>query len=529
MNRIFLFLMLLAFNLESKPIYVSAKLGNDQYSGENPKEALKSLQRAADLTEPGDTVYVMEGEYRSQDAQAVLKISVSGTEQKWIVYKNYQHHKPIIFSSQLAAILLIKVAYIAVDGFEITADPLSESKLKMTSKPADYTNKMSGILIERSFNADLSCHHIRIHNNEIHGCFGGGIFLHNTDYIHILYNKIYDNGHYSSSNNSGIRIIQAQEYDHLDIYHNQIIGNYIYNQRRFHIEEAADVECDRQVNGSGICLQNFTNHSKMVSGNEKRSKTLITNNIIYNNGGIGLFLNYINYVDAVNNTFYKNNLSKDIRCGEVFIRAASHCNVFNNIIYSNPSEPGSQYSSVAEVYFKNNMYYNYSRFDEGENDMIGDPGFVNVEINNSLPDFHLKEKSAAIDVGLNEIFTATDFDGNPRKKGDNIDLGAFEYMRYVNPKDPKRKMSIDEKTIKLFWTSFYNANAKHYTIYNHRGRGFSCRLYDAKGLEIKNFYRDISDDSLLEIDLNHLENGLYYLVCFTSKEVHYNRFIIREP
>ena len=55
----------------------------------------KTIQAAADLTTPGDTVFVMNGVYTNDCSTcAVAELTRSGTSSAYIVYMNYPGHRP---------------------------------------------------------------------------------------------------------------------------------------------------------------------------------------------------------------------------------------------------------------------------------------------------------------------------------------------------------------------------------------------------------------------------------------------------
>jgi hypothetical protein len=78
--------------------YVSSILGSDNNAGTTATAPLASLQAAADLVHPGDTVLVMNGTY-TNGGNDVLTISTSGTAGAPIIFEAAPGATPIIDSS----------------------------------------------------------------------------------------------------------------------------------------------------------------------------------------------------------------------------------------------------------------------------------------------------------------------------------------------------------------------------------------------------------------------------------------------
>src|SRR6188474_629451 len=79
--------------------YYVATSGSDGSSGTTETQAFATLQRAANVTQPGDTVYVMAGTYSNAQPgyTAVVRITRSGTPDKPIRYLAYPGHRPLIW------------------------------------------------------------------------------------------------------------------------------------------------------------------------------------------------------------------------------------------------------------------------------------------------------------------------------------------------------------------------------------------------------------------------------------------------
>ena len=78
--------------------YVNAATGYNSNTGRSVEKAFKTLQKAADKTIAGDTVFVTNGTYLKDYSYSsdVVVESSSGTPEKWIVWMNHPGHQPLI-------------------------------------------------------------------------------------------------------------------------------------------------------------------------------------------------------------------------------------------------------------------------------------------------------------------------------------------------------------------------------------------------------------------------------------------------
>ena len=119
---LFAFLFLLLFNniLSAQVLYVT---GNGAYSndGKTIQTAFRTLQRAADAVQAGETVWIGDGEYTSSDTSnggAVLSIKTSGKPNAWITWKAMKGTKPIIRPIGWCGIE-VSGAYHVIDGLSV--------------------------------------------------------------------------------------------------------------------------------------------------------------------------------------------------------------------------------------------------------------------------------------------------------------------------------------------------------------------------------------------------------------------------
>lgn len=86
----------------------------------------KTIQHAADLVNPGDTVVVQDGIY-SGNSENLVTIKRSGTADAWITFRSENKWGAILDGSHLehSCVSFGQVSYIIVEGFEIRNAPWS--------------------------------------------------------------------------------------------------------------------------------------------------------------------------------------------------------------------------------------------------------------------------------------------------------------------------------------------------------------------------------------------------------------------
>jgi parallel beta-helix repeat protein len=408
----------------AKTYYVSAN-GSDRNSGLSDKLPFATIQKAANLTQPGDTVYVMNGTY-TQPAGSngnVLTVNKSGTANAWITYKAYPGHKPKIESKGWHGIEVQGAAYIVIDGFDLKGNNDNMSYEQAWAERNNLNNPLTsgnGIgIVAKNGNP----HHVTVRNNTVSKFGGGGIYTTGADYITIEDNTVHSNAWYSSYGNSGISILGGWNSDQNTGYKFIIRDNMVYgNQELIPWATAGKV-----TDGNGIAIDTTRNQDSYGSNTGAqgiyRGRTLIENNIVTGNGGRGIHTFLSDHIDIINNTTYKNSFHPDIDGGEVTTVDSSDVKVLNNIIYATDGRPANTIWNSTNVLYDYNLVFNSTQFTgSGTHNMMGrDPLFTNP----AAGDFSLKDGSPAVDVGM-AVGTKTDFYEHQRPQGGGIDLGAVE-------------------------------------------------------------------------------------------------------
>ncbi|WP_373530162.1 choice-of-anchor D domain-containing protein [Nostoc sp.] len=403
--------------------YVSGT-GNDQSNGLNQGEAFRTLQKAADLVQAGDTVYVMNGTYTSPYATILGINNKQGRADAPITFTALSGHTPILEAHKNIwnAISIKGSSYLVIEGLtlvgardEITLEYALEQKLNL-SNSATSGNGISVGIANIAGNQEIHSHHITIRNNNVSKFPGAGIGAGKADYITIEKNIVSGNAWYSPFGNQGISLGQLWNSDNNVTDYKVIIrGNTSFdNKSLVPWEKVGEI-----TEGHGIMLDTSYFEDVAYTG-----KTLISNNVIYKNGGAAIqIFKGENPVDIVNNTTYQN--SQVIPTGEIFLNSAKNVRVYNNIMYASAGNETNSIVNSSNYSFNNNLAYNGAFKTTGSGNILNkDPLFVNA----ANGDFRLKPESAAIDAGSSAFNGITK---NLPKDGDGngsvlIDIGAYE-------------------------------------------------------------------------------------------------------
>ncbi|UEG52180.1 right-handed parallel beta-helix repeat-containing protein [Mucilaginibacter daejeonensis] len=421
----------------AKSIYVSSSNGNDKYDGSSTGRAKKTLQKAADMTSPGDTVFVMQGTYTNDCSVCnVVNITRSGKKDRYITYINYPGQHPVIRFNGWAGISLTKgVSYVRVEGMEVVGYNAKLTLANALKQPQSCANKKgeidpryngNGIVIE-SYKRKRS-HHIAIVRNTVHDCGGGGIGASQCDYINVEENVVYNNSLYSLFGTSGIAFYQFYNYDTAPGYHNVIRRNKCYNNRSL----VPWIKMCKIYDGNGIIIDDFRNKQNGSKQGDYKSRTLIENNICWFNGGTGIHAFQSDHVDIINNTAYCNSRSPEFNPGQILTGVSNDVRIVNNILVAdNASVINSNYQNTRLIY-ENNLHYNVTDPSKAVINVTSgscingkDPGFVNAS--NSLnANFDIKKSSPCVGKGHPRMYSTTDFTGAERSKTSTASIGAFE-------------------------------------------------------------------------------------------------------
>ena len=422
--------------------------GNDNNDGKTEKTAFRTLQKAADLVQPGDVVYIGNGIYTKNDISnnsAVLLIKRSGKPDAWITWKAIPGHKPEIHPTGWAGIT-VESSYHILDGLNVIG---KNDSIALIHAIADSQNEKpnpafntNGIFINgRNSKPDEKPHHVIVRNCTVAKCPGGGITGIEMDYLTVEDCRVFNNAWFMRYGGSGITTLNNWAFDNAPGYHVIIQRNFVWNNKCF----VPWGKIGKLSDGNGILLdvtnqdgQNVTNPNNdavvvetqtSVSANKPKrpiwkNRALIANNVSAYNGGSGIHTFRTSHVDIINNKTYWNGTSVDYQ--ELFPNRSNDIVILNNIIVPRPGGKVTSDNRNTDIRWDYNIYPIEQNVFKGPHDIVADPLFINAQLDLSISDFRLKKGSPALHTGTDEVAQSTDILGKKRPKGARRDRGAFE-------------------------------------------------------------------------------------------------------
>jgi hypothetical protein len=479
----------------SAPSYYVSATGDDKADGRSPATAFATPQRAADVATAGDVVMIMNGLYKNATAAdpsnvpreiidnvrwrpwrmpkagTTLEIRSQGKPAEWVVFRNYPGHSPVLYNDGTGWQVIkvdVPAAYVEIRGLEIKGNA---SINKLADAEADYAiERKDGAMYHgaASFNSngitvdnragvdnrvggegDTRVHHLRIINNEIYDNSGAGATIMAAEYITFEGNRSYNNCHFMRYAASGLGTLYPWNWDRgtgHKIFH---IGNIVYGNR-------TDVKAgivyldvkgvpkprsvtDDYTDGNGIIVD--TNRNSAVTGFVKFGpyigRTLVQNNLVFNNGGSGIHTVDADHVDIFYNTAYLNSASTKQDYSQIYTHSSEDVRISHNILVApvanvatgeKPEPVNRNTGKNKNVTFDHNLYFGGNIAPTmGQGDRIGDPLFINGSRDPNTADFRLSPNSPARGAGVQSALTVPLINraDEPRSVKSAPNLGAY--------------------------------------------------------------------------------------------------------
>lgn len=497
---VLLFLITGYFNASAKGIYVSVN-GKDSNKGNHWFVPLKTIQKAYDQAQPGDTLYLMNGSY-SSNSEATLNITKGGKPDHWIVIKNYLKHRPLILSGSQYAVKIKSAGYISFEGLEFMQDTLKFKNPGVV---------IEGIRAEGIY--EDPCSHIKISDCHFSKFTGSALHFNYFDHVVLGYSKFYKNAAHSDAK-ATIYFRHYLQTDDQQSFHLTILSN------------VAQANGTETVNNNSTCNPVLYIDYNQSDFTQKQKSILISNNIWYVNGGGGMILSNVTGAYVVNNTLYKNAELAHCRLPEIRFERSSYNMILNNIMFTSSAKPANEIINSLETRFRNNLYYNYSSIDQGENDLIAHPEFELIDQQENLYNFRLQASSPAINAGTDEFLLDQDYEGHSRKNDLHVDIGALEFKNRILPSLKNLAAGPQSKGLASSWTSLYLKDQLSYTLWNQQGRDFVISVFDQFGSVIYTEIVQALNQQAFELDFSRYGPGLYGIIASDGINVHKDRIYI---
>jgi len=432
--------------------YVSVN-GSDAHDGRTEQTAFATPQKAIEAAQPGDVILVMNGIYAraaaTPEKTPVAKFVRPGTPAGWITLKNYPGHQPVLSSHGQPAIEITqtrkgspeelqKLSYLELRGLRVrgNGDTARERYPAELGKFTPNTDSQGIVINGRTtpFNRPRTpgeiVHHLRLADNVVEFCTADGIYIEYCDWLFVENNRI-DNNCWTTTGYapSGFALMGYANFDAQDnVYKILLSGNRASGNRLTQMNHLwGAVPKTKFYNGNGFLLD--ANADKPVT---YVGRTLLQNNLAYNNGAGGIQLWGSHRLDIVNNTVAYNGTV--IPWGQIGFEYCRDVRFINNIVVAPAGLPldtwflGRADERTAGIVRVNNLYWGGAHPNvPGIADVVADPLFINPGTDAATADFRLKPASPARQPGRWEAFTPiTDIDGKLRPTRGAPALGAYQ-------------------------------------------------------------------------------------------------------
>ncbi|MFW6695716.1 right-handed parallel beta-helix repeat-containing protein [Streptomyces sp. MAR4 CNX-425] len=406
--------------------YYVSENGSDSNAGTSPDAPLRTIQKAADRTEPGDTVSIMNGTYTEPyKGGDVLNITRSGQAGAPITYRAHPGHDPVIHPvTGWNGIGINGAAHIVIKDLEIKGNSanLNLADAERLADPKDPTYNTNCIWAQPD-SSGAEPHHIDVVGNTVHHCPGLGIGARDVDHMTIDRNHVHSTSWYTVYATSGISILEALDSGGAggDTYKIRITNNVVHDNETMVKWEA----CNCYSDGNGIIVD--TLKDKPGGGPAYQGRVLVANNLSFDNGGSGIHSFKSQHVDIVHNTAYHNSRSSRMESyANIFAAKSEDVRILNNVSYARSGENTNPAHENVDVTYDYNVYFGGKEPEvQGENDVIADPKLVDPGTGPDA-DFRLQEGSPAIGTGTSFPAVTTDITGAPRDP-EAPDRGAYVY------------------------------------------------------------------------------------------------------
>ncbi|MFE1232809.1 sigma-70 family RNA polymerase sigma factor [Streptomyces sp. NPDC058745] len=412
------------------PTYFVSAAGNDSNRGTSAGSPFRTIQKAADLAEPGDVVAVMNGTYSEpRKGSNVLTVKRSGRPGAPITFTAYTGHRPVIHpKTAWNGISVHGASHVVIKDLEVKGNnaALSLADAERSSSKTDPTFNTNCISVEKNRESGAFPHHVEVLGNHVHGCAGGGISAIEADHVTIAGNHVHSNAWFTVYGTSGISILTPRDVGGGDprTYKIRITGNRVHDNET----QVKWEGCRCYSDGNGIIVDT-TKGDRKKGRPAYNGRVLVSGNVSYDNGGSGIHAYKSQHVDIVHNTAYLNGRSTRMktRYANIFANDSADVRLLNNIAYGRPGQATNSKSRNTDVTYDYNIYYGGKAPEvKGAHDIVTDPEFT-APGKSADADFRLAKGSPAIASGTPLGAMTSYFSGASPKGRGAPDRGAYSF------------------------------------------------------------------------------------------------------
>ena len=271
-------------------LYVATN-GNDDNSGRTTNDPLRTIQRAANIAQPGDTIYIRAGTYPIQ-----TQFTRSGTSNQPITWTSYPGETAILDGSNQTPATSQHRVWVSNARHNVFAN------LEIRNSPRE------GIIVQDAH--DNLFTHLHIHSNHYSGILNMRSDRNTYQYIttHNNYDRHNPDGRIGDdADGISISTGDSNTLYRVIAYNNSDDGIDAWRSTNTVIDSSITFANGRGSHGDGNGIK--------AGGNNEHNNTLVRNNIAFNNKANGFDDNSGRNITFVNNTAH-NNGNYDFAFGE---------------------------------------------------------------------------------------------------------------------------------------------------------------------------------------------------------------------
>lgn len=398
---------------------------------QGPGEAVgtiqEALRRARELG-PGTEILVRAGTYR----EGTLRVEFDGAPHAWNALRAFPGERPRILGSGGWETVLVRGSYFLLEGFEIDGR-------KLGTRTADGTPIMTEADLARWAARHPAClpsgencgtgvhvggseeepvHHVVVRGNRVHGFLGGGIQTGPGDFLVIEGNVTFGNAAYSYYGHSGISVFRSRAVETGENPPHRVIVRRNRSFWNYQKVPSRAIGADAPTDGNGIIVDSNLDTAYPY-------RTLVENNLVFENGGTGIHSFRSAHVDIRHNTSFRNSRNPLQDGGEILSLASTDVVLANNLLVARPGRRlNADWRNRDVVSVRNLLFGDLPPELSGPSDILADPRLEGLGPDPETARFAPSAGSPAVDAADPRHAVPDDLNGRPPTG--RRDIGAVE-------------------------------------------------------------------------------------------------------